>query len=130
MKRLLAGMAVISLLAVGALAFADGPGGWRGGHMTGAGYGGHMMSGQSAEQVMGRSGPGFKHDQKFLDETADLRKALHNKRFEYFEARRDPETTAESIAELEKEMREIQEKMHEKSPRTVYGSLGGHGRCW
>lgn len=89
-----------------------------------------MMSGQSGEQVMGRGGPGFKHDQKFLDETVDLRKDLHNKRFEYFEARRDPKTTAESIAKIEKEMRDIQEKMQGKSSLTAYGSLGGHDRCW
>jgi hypothetical protein len=43
MKKLLAGIAVVSILAIGALAFAHGPGWGGGGYMMGPGYGSHMM---------------------------------------------------------------------------------------
>lgn len=56
--------------------------------------------------------------QKFLDETSGLRKELFNKRFEYFEAYRNPKTSPETIVTLEKEIGELQEKMHVKGPRT------------
>lgn len=134
MKNLVLAAAVVSILAIGALAFAHGPGGWGGGqmmgpgygggHMMGPGYGGHMMG------MMGRGGPGYGTDWKFLDETTDLRRELHNKRFEYFEANRDPQTDAKTLAKLEKEIRVMQEKMYEKAPRTAYGGPGGYGRCW
>lgn len=55
--------------------------------------------------------------QKFLNETAELRRDLHNKRYEYFEALRDPKTTSESMAKKEKEIRDIQEKIYAKNPQ-------------
>jgi hypothetical protein len=54
--------------------------------------------------------------QNFLDETRDLRKALHMKHFEYFEASRNPETAGESIAKLREEIRELIGKISEKAP--------------
>jgi hypothetical protein len=92
MKKLIAAIAVVSILAVGAIAYAHGNGAWGGGHMGGQGYGGHMggqgygghMMGQAyGGHMMGGYGSGYGTDQKFLDETTDLRKELHNKRFEY-----------------------------------------------
>jgi len=53
--------------------------------------------------------------QKFLNETADLRKELHNKRFEYFEALRNSKTKTETVTELEKEIQELQGKIYEKA---------------
>jgi hypothetical protein len=70
------------------------------------------------------------YDQKFLDETADLRKELHNKKFEYFEAVRNSETDSSTITKLEKEIREIQEKISEKAPRTAYRGRGLTEHCW
>ncbi len=55
--------------------------------------------------------------QKFLNETADLRKELHNKRFEYFEALRNPDTKPETITGIEKEIQGLQSKIYEKAPR-------------
>jgi hypothetical protein len=134
MKNLVLAAAVVSILAIGALAFAHGPGGWGGGNMTGPGYGGgHMMGpgyGGHMMSPMGGIGSGYGTDRKFLDETADLRRELHNKRFEYFEANRDPRTDAKTLAKLEKDISEMQEKIHEKAPRTAYGGPGGYGRCW
>lgn len=54
--------------------------------------------------------------QKFYDETAKLRKELHDKRFEYFETIRNPKATGETAIKLEKEIRELQEKIYSKAP--------------
>lgn len=120
MKKLVVGLAIVSLLVIGAIAYAHGPGSWSGGHMMGQGYGGHMM---------GWGGSGYDYDQKFLDETTELRKELHNKKFEYFEALRNPKTTTETVTKLEKEINELQEKLNEKAPSTAYGRFGGYGHC-
>ena len=71
------------------------------------GYGkGHGKSGYNAEAY-----------QKFLNETADLRKELHNKKFEYFEALRNPDAKREAILKIEKGIWDLQWKIYEKSPR-------------
>lgn len=127
MKKVLAGLTVVTLLAFGAVAFAHGTGQWGGGHMGYGGYGmgpGYGMGHGYGGHMYGRTGG---YDQKFLDETADLRKELHNKKFEYFEATRDPNTPAETITKLEKEINDIQEKLYEKTPRTAFKGHGGYG---
>ena len=146
MKRVLAVVTVVTVLSIGALAFA-GPG-WYGGHM-GPGYGNHMGYGYGG-QMMGPGygnhmgygygghmmGPGYGHmygnqggyDQKFLDETTDLRKELHNKKFDYMEAVRDPKTDEKTVTNLEKEITDLQEKLYAKAPRTAKGF--GYGPCW
>jgi hypothetical protein len=126
MKKVLAGLTVIALLAIGTFAYAHGTGRWGGGHMGGYGYGGHMMEPGYGTHMYG-SGGGY--DQKFFDETADLRKELHNKKFEYFEAIRNPETDTETVTKLEQEIREIQEKIYEKAPRTAFRGGGAFGHC-
>jgi len=125
MRKLAIGLVLVLLGVIGTIAYAHGPGWWGGGHMMG--YGGGMM---------GWSDSGYYYDQKFLDETRELRKKLHDKRFEYFEALRDPETTPETLTKLEKEIHELQEKIYEKAPRPRYGGymmgpgFGGHRHCW
>jgi hypothetical protein len=54
--------------------------------------------------------------QKFLDETADLRKELYDKRFEYYEANRNPKTTVETLTKLEREIFDLQKKIYAKAP--------------
>jgi hypothetical protein len=148
MKKVLVSVTVVTLLAIGTFAYAHGTGWWGGGHMMGSGYGmgqgygghtmgpgygGHMMgSGYGMGQGYGGHMSGKKggYDRKFLDETADLRKELHNKKFEYFEAVRNSETDSSTITKLEKEIREIQEKIHEKAPRTAYRGGGIAEHCW
>ncbi len=76
--------------------------------MMGPGYGSGPAYGQSQEC------------QKFLDDTAKLRKELYNKNFEYSEALRNPKTTPEATVKLEKEVRELQEKINSKAPRGYY----------
>ena len=101
-----------------------------GGHMMGQGYGGHMMGPGYGGRMMGKGGPdGYEAGKKFLDETADMRRELHDKKFEYFEATRDPETSHEKITKLEKEIYEIQSKVREKAPRSAGGGYGGYGHC-
>ncbi len=136
MKKLVLGLTVVSLIAFGALTYAHGPGGWGSGNIMGQGYGAHMM-GQGGGHMMGQGygahmmgwrGSGY--DQKFLDETREQRKELHDKKFAYFEVLRDPETTPETKTTLENEIQELQEAIREKAPRTAYGKFGGYGCRW
>lgn len=83
--------------------------------MMGRGY--HMGPGMMGPGMMGHGYGQSEACQKFFDETAGLRKDLHNKRYDYFEAIRNPKTTPESIATLEKEIRDLQEKIYSKAPR-------------
>ncbi|HBH61451.1 MAG TPA: hypothetical protein DDX85_06890 [Nitrospiraceae bacterium] len=129
MKKILAGIAVLLIISAGALAFAHGPGRW-GGHGMGPGYGACMTGTGYGGMFMGLRGQGDGTYQAFLSETADLRKELHNKKFEYFEASRDPETTGETLSKLEKEIYEMRSRIREKAPRTVNRGLIGCGRCW
>ncbi len=101
------------------------------GHM--GGYGmmgpGHMSGMMGMERMDGMMGgygyrgsdpEAFKKYQneyrKYLDDTAGLRRKMHNKRFEYSEAVRNPDTTRKSLLKLEKEMRDLQWEIYEKAP--------------
>jgi len=90
--------------------YGMGPG-MMGGGMMGGGYG----------MGPGMMGPGYSQQneacQKFFDDTAGMRKDLHTKRYEYFETIRNPKTTPETVAKLEKDLRELQEKIYEKAPQ-------------
>ncbi len=129
MKKILIGLSIVSVLALGTLAFAHSQSGWGSGHMMGSGNGGHMMGqgyggGHMGQGKLGRDcftnqgKRGNPVDQKFLDETADLRKELHDKRFEYAETARNPETTIASLRNIEKEIYELETKIYEKNPDT------------
>jgi hypothetical protein len=127
MKKVFIGLAVLTLIAVGAIAYAQGPG-WYGNNQGGPcyGYGYHMKGVGYGGPMMGWRGTGY--DQKFLDETAGLRKELHEKRFDYIEAMRNPKTDPETVAKLGRESGELRDKIHAKAPR-------GQGRgfrtpCW
>ena len=94
-----------------------------GGHMMGEsqlgqtaspGYGGHRGCGE--HMMGGMMGYGSEEDQqKFLDDTTDLRREMHNKKFEYNEALRKPDTKPATLLKLQKEMLEIKVKMYEKA---------------
>jgi len=141
MKTLLTVIVAVSIISIGAMAFAHGSGGWGGGHMMDRGYGGHMMDQGSRGHMMGDGYGGHMRgwtgsgsapaqtDQKFLDETSGLRKDLHNKRFEYFEAQRNPDTKVETLASMEKDIFALQDQIHKNAPRTVNRGTGGYGYC-
>lgn len=82
-----------------------------------------MGSGMMGQGMMGHGmGSGMREHnseayQKFLNETADLRKELHNRKFEYFEALRNPDTKREAILKIEKGIWDLKWKIYEKSPR-------------
>jgi hypothetical protein len=102
-----------------------GPRGGYGGYGMGpgmmGGYGGYGMGpGMMGGYGGYGTGPGYAQSeecQKFLDETAGMRKELYNKRFEYSEALRSPKTTTETVANLEKEIRELQDNIYKKAPQ-------------
>jgi hypothetical protein len=126
LKKIFASLTIISFLAIGVAAYAHGTGWMGGGKSWGPGYGcnvnnpgyGCSVPGQGYGRNMhGRAGG---YDQKFLDDTTDLRKELHDKKFAYSEAIRDPKTEPEAIVKLEKEIRDLENKIYEKAPRTAY----------
>jgi hypothetical protein len=139
MRKLSIYMMVLAIVAVTSFAYADEPGSPGGynycpycgsymGPQGGQGMGPGMMGGQGMGPGMmggygmgpGMMGRGYQGQsaecQKFYDETAGLRKELNNKRFEYFEAVRNPKTTGESLTKIGKEVRELQEKIYAKGP--------------
>lgn len=53
--------------------------------------------------------------QKFLDETKELRKKLHDLRFEYGEVIRNPKTTMADKNKMEQELLELQQQIQEQA---------------
>ena len=92
-----------------------------GGQMMGSGmmgYGGHMMGSGCGEHMMGPDIMGYgaeKEDREFLDDTVGIRREMHNKKFEFSEALRNPDTTRKTLLRLKKEMLEIKIKIYEKA---------------
>ncbi len=68
------------------------------------GYGWNAPQGVSSEK-----------EQKFLNDTVQLRKQLNDKRFDYFEARRNPDTTRDQLIAIEKQIQDLQDKISEKA---------------
>jgi hypothetical protein len=93
--------------------YGHGPGMMRG--YGGYGHGPGMMWGDPGRR------PGYFHQseecQKFLDQSSGLRKDLNEKRFEYTEEMRNPKTSRESLAKLEQEIRDLQDKIYSKAPQ-------------
>jgi hypothetical protein len=177
MKRFALGMCILLMLAIGVVAYAQGPGMMGGGYGMGpgmmgsgqqqgwnycptcgqylgqGGYGmmgpGMMGSGQGMMGMMhggygmgsgmmgggygmgpgmmrGGMGPGMMGQgyygqnpdcQKFLDDTSDLRKDFHSKKFEYMETFRNPKATPESVTELQNELNKIYGEIQSKAPQ-------------
>lgn len=126
MKNTLLATALIVALTAG---FAYGHGGWgkggqNGANMMGGGYG---MTGKGIRgggnnwNCPGRAGGagadwwGSEQQQTFLDETVTLRKQLNEKRFEFREASRNPDITAEQLGTLQKEMIDLRTQIGQKA---------------
>jgi hypothetical protein len=121
-------LVLVSVIALVAIAYAQDPSktgdqeGWnfcpycgsyigpRGGYGMGPG----MMGGGYVQS---------EECQKFLDDTSKQRKELYNKRYEYSEAFRNPKTSPEEIAKLEKEIRDLQGEIYKKAQKVPQG-------CW
>jgi hypothetical protein len=96
------------------------------GMMGGYGYGmGPNMMGNygMGPGMMGGYGyapnqPGYDSQdkyRKFLDDTMELRKKLHDLNFEYSELLRDTKTTTEARKQLEKKIFDLQRKIQEQA---------------
>ena len=104
------------------------------GMMSGYGMGPGMMGGYGmGPGMMGRygMGPGMMGGygmgygwrrgvdpevyRKFMDETAALRKKMHEKKFSYYEAARNPKTSREELYKMEKELYEMRNQLQEKA---------------
>jgi hypothetical protein len=145
MKGFCVGIMFFFIIAIGAALYAEEPvktSGWYYcpycsrylGPQTGYGMGKGMSGGQGIMDsvgygmVPGMSGGNYNYQRvqrnikqseackRFLDETADLRKELHDKRFAYFEAIRDPKTDPEDIKKLERKLQELQGEISLKRP--------------
>ena len=116
---------IAALLAVAAAAgFAYAHGGYGNGMY---GYGNHMMDGYPMmgpgmtggaygcpmTAWTGSNAAAGQYD-KFLDNTVSLRKQLHDAEFNYYEARRDPNTNPERLQAMEKEISELQAGLQEQ----------------
>jgi len=92
------------------------------GMMMGGGMGpGMMMGGGMGPGMMGGGiGPGMKRFdspeqyEKFLEATKDMRKKMHDLRFEYGEMMRNPKTTMGDLKKMEQEMFDLQKKIMEQ----------------
>jgi hypothetical protein len=80
------------------------------GMMGGYGKGPGMMGYFSPEQYEKQ----FKDQQEFLDATRGLRKKMHDLRFDYAEALRNPETDRKDLEKMNEEMESIWKQIYEK----------------
>ena len=89
----------------GMMGYGMGPG------MMGGGGCGMMGHGMGSGMMRGYDSSAY---EKFMNDTKDLRKKLHDKKFEYFEAVRQPDITREDVSRIEKEMWEIKKNINDK----------------
>lgn len=127
MKKILMAVSVLMVLGLAAIAFAHGPG--YGGHMAGPG---HMGYGGYGDHMAGPGHMGYAADgerAEFLEKTADLRRKMHQTRFDYFEALRvGNDEKAETLA---KELDALAEKIAKAAPESFAKGGPGYGRhCW
>jgi hypothetical protein len=87
--------------------YGMGPG-MMGGYGHGMGPG--MMGYHSPEQYEKQ----FRENQEFLNDTKTLRKKLHDLKFDYGEAWRDPETKPEDLEKINAEMKKTRKQIYEK----------------
>jgi uncharacterized protein (DUF342 family) len=93
--------------------------GHMGGHgmMGQGGYGMRWYDAETYEKYQENYNKNQEEYQKFLDETASLRKKLHNKKFDYSEAIRNPDTTRATMLNIEKEILDLKWEIYQKSQR-------------
>ena len=131
MKKFIALLAALTLLSIGAMAFAHG-GGYGGGYgggpgygCGGPGYGGGCGGGPGHGGYKGRFAD-TEEGKKFLEETADLRKKIHDKKFDLKEAYRKGDE--KKAAKIEGEIDKLREKLYEKAEKAGINKKRGYGR--
>jgi len=89
--------------------------------MMGPGMGrGMMHRGQvGCMNMMGGAVLNFSAEdqQKFMDETKDLRKKMHDMRFDYMEAMRNPDTRLGDLADMEQKMLDVRKELLNKAEK-------------
>lgn len=141
-KIIIASVLIVGLAAGFAYSHGNGRAGY-GNNMMGSGYGmmgggngmmggGYGMMGGGYGMMGGNGGDGNYYDcpgaasigqggwnsetqQKFLEETVGLRKEMNDKRFDYMEAQRNPNTSREQLAEIEKEIIDLRTQLSAKA---------------
>lgn len=131
MKKFTALFVALAVLSFGALAFGHGGGGGQGygGGCGGPGYGGGSGSGSG----YGGGGPGFmgrlagtEEGRKFLEDTKELRKKIHDLKYEIKEAWiADDEKKAEK---LEAELGKLRDELWEKADKAGIEKKRGYGK--
>jgi len=87
---------------------------YKGHGIMGGGMGMDMM----CNRMMGNMNAA--NQQKFLNDTKELRKQMQMKRFEYMEARRNPNANPQDINNLEQEMFNLSEKMKKQGEKYLH----------
>lgn len=82
-------------------------------HMGGNGYA--NCPGAAAFTNNGNNGWDSASHQEFLNDTVELRQEMNNKRFEYMEARRNPNAGRDQLAAIEKELNDMQLRLQQKA---------------
>jgi hypothetical protein len=99
--------------------YGMGPGMMMGGYGMMGSYGMGPMKRRMMEEYWGEGGmkPFRSPEQydKFLDATRDMRKKMHDLRFEYGEMMRNPATTMGDLKKKEQEMTELRRKIMEQA---------------
>ncbi len=134
-KIIIASVLIVGLAAGFAYSHGNGRAGF-GNNMMGSSYGmmggGNGMMGGGNGMMGGNGGEGNYYDcpgaasfgqggwnsephQKFLEETVGLRKEMNDKRFDYMEAQRNPNTSREQLAEIEKEIIDLRTQLSAKA---------------
>ncbi len=90
-----------------------GPGYGMGGGYGMMGYGGYSCPGYGWNR--GQNGWNNERTQKFLNDTVQLRKQLNDKEFMYREALRNPNTTRENLAKIEKDIIDLRTQIYNKA---------------
>ncbi len=89
--------------------------------MMGPGMGrGMMVQGQAGcMNMMGGASFNFSAEdqQKFMDETKDLRRKMHDMRFDYMEAMRNPDTKLGDLADMEQKMLDVRKELLKKAEK-------------
>ncbi|PLX47483.1 MAG: hypothetical protein C0613_13740 [Desulfobulbaceae bacterium] len=83
--------------------------------MMGPGMGPGMGHGMMAGRMMNRMSA--ENQQRFMDDTVELRKEMHTLRFAYMEAMRNPDTRLAELADMEQQMLDIRKDMLRKAEK-------------
>lgn len=94
------------------MGYGMGPGMMMGGYDMGRGMMHGMMGYGRGHHWAGVQNP--EKYEKILNDTVELRKKIHDKNFEYFEAQRKPDTARKVVLGIEKELFELNQQLREK----------------